>query len=83
MYEDEIDTNPKKKLNEIIKPSLTNVHFKTEKIEKNLNLDLSPIPPKKKSFSITSDINEILEATNNSPPIKKFTNLIPVGINII
>ena len=80
MLEDEIDTTPKKKLNEIIKTSLSNTHFNTEKMEKNFNLNLSPIPPKKKSFSITSDINDILEATNNSPPIKEFTNLIPIGI---
>ena len=80
MLEDEIDTTPKKKLNEIIKTSLSNTHFNTEKMEKNFNLNLSPIPPKKKSFSITSDINDILEASNNSPPIKEFTNLIPIGI---
>ena len=80
MLEDEIDTTPNKKLNEITKTSLSNVYFKNEKIVKNLNLDLSPIQPKKKSFSITSDINEILEATNNSPSIKEYTNLIPVGI---
>ena len=62
MFGDEIDTKKKK----IEKTSLSIAHINTEKIEKNLNLNLSPIlPPKRKSVSITSDINDILEATNN------------------
>ena len=77
MFGDEIDTTKKK----IEKTSLSIAHINTEKIEKNLNLNLSPIlPPKRKSVSITSDINDILEATNNSPHNKEYTNLIPVGI---